>query len=278
MNLKSLLPLIILCAATWFGWAAEPVLRDRAEVEAILAKSKPANPPAALKTLNVLLVSGVKDHGPNEHDYPRWLEKWKELFGKAASVHLTTSFGWPRAEDWQGVDVVVFYCRNTWAAEQLKDLDAYLEKGGGVVAIHTALCPPAKNADELATRLGYAWKDGKTKFRHGALDLKFTAPADNPIVGGLGDIHFVDETYWNFTGQPKGIEVLATAEEDKAPQPIIWTYPSGKGKVFVSVLGHFIWTFDDPYFRLITLRGIAWAAGEDARRFDGLVTDGVIWK
>jgi hypothetical protein len=32
---------------------------------------------------------------------------------------------------------------------------------------------------------------------------------------------------------------------------------------------------DDPYFRILLLRGMAWAAGESPYRFDELVTRGI---
>jgi type 1 glutamine amidotransferase len=38
-------------------------------------------------------------------------------------------------------------------------------------------------------------------------------------------------------------------------------------------LGHFTWTFDDPYFRTLLLRGIAWAGGASPYRFDPLITN-----
>jgi type 1 glutamine amidotransferase len=42
-----------------------------------------------------------------------------------------------------------------------------------------------------------------------------------------------------------------------------------------STLGHFDWTFDDPFFRTILLRGIAWTAGESPYRFDSLIARGI---
>ena len=42
-----------------------------------------------------------------------------------------------------------------------------------------------------------------------------------------------------------------------------------------TTLGHFDWTFDDPFFRTILLRGIAWAAGESPYRFDPLILRGI---
>jgi type 1 glutamine amidotransferase len=41
--------------------------------------------------------------------------------------------------------------------------------------------------------------------------------------------------------------------------------------VFVSIPGHFAWTFDDPAFRLVLLRAIAWAGHRDIDRFNKLV-------
>jgi type 1 glutamine amidotransferase len=44
--------------------------------------------------------------------------------------------------------------------------------------------------------------------------------------------------------------------------------------VFVSIPGHYSWTFDDPLFRLLLLRGIAWSAGESVDRFNALALPG----
>jgi type 1 glutamine amidotransferase len=56
---------------------------------------------------------------------------------------------------------------------------------------------------------------------------------------------------------------------------LFWTFePEVGGRVFVSIPGHFSWTFDDPLFRILLLRGIAWSAGEDVDRFNDLVLPG----
>ncbi len=71
-------------------------------------------------------------------------------------------------------------------------------------------------------------------------------------------------------GDTNKIEVLATAEVEGGARPIMWTFQKGKGRVFASIFGHYTWTLDDPLFRVILLRAIAWAAGEDARRLERL--------
>jgi type 1 glutamine amidotransferase len=55
----------------------------------------------------------------------------------------------------------------------------------------------------------------------------------------------------------------------------MWTFePKIGGHVFVSIPGHFAWTFDDPIFRSLLLRGIAWTANEPVDRFNDLILPG----
>jgi type 1 glutamine amidotransferase len=65
---------------------------------------------------------------------------------------------------------------------------------------------------------------------------------------------------------------------DVKPQTIFWTHKYGKGRVFGCQPGHNNWTFDDAYFRILLLRGIAWASGESPYRFDSLVVQGAAIK
>ena len=138
-----------------------------------------------------------------------------------------------------------------------------------------------------AEHIGLAFEPGKSKYRHGFLDLKIAQP-DNPIVRGLPlSIHFCDETYWPMfppePGRARGkMELLATTEEEGKDWPMLWTitYPGTvtadhPGRIFCSVLGHYAWTYDSPWFRIMLLRGLAWAAGEDLHRFEPLVTQGL---
>ena len=87
-------------------------------------------------------------------------------------------------------------------------------------------------------------------------------------------LKLVDESYWKMAGSLPPDRVLATSKEDGKPQPQLWTMERGKGRVFVSIPGHYNWTFDDPLFRIILLRGIAWTAKEPVDRFNDLVWPG----
>lgn len=248
-----------------------PPPRKRAELDAVLKSLEiPRNPG---KKLRVLLASGPKDHGPGEHDYPLWQRRWFNLLSLADGVSVDLAPGWPKAAQMEKADVVVFYSNNPgWSAASAKELDAFLKRGGGAVYLHYAV-DGHRAVDALADSIGLAWRGGASKFRHGALELTFP-DAKSPISRGLGKVKFIDESYWNLTGDPKKIDLVATGVEDGKAQPLMWTRRHGKGRVFVSIMGHYNWTFDDPLFRLLVLRGLCWTAGEPADRLSELITIG----
>jgi len=251
----------------------EPPLRSRAEVEALLNRTGRSNsaPSRVEKTLTIVLCAGPKDHGPSEHDYPLWQKRWAKLLGMAEQVTIQTADRWPSPTQLTKGDVIVFYSNNPdWNEKRAAEADAFLQRGGGLVFIHYAVDGHA-HCDELAARIGLAWRGGQSKFRHGPLDLSFQP---HPVTEGFERAHFVDESYWNLIGSEAHIQLLASGVEEGKPQPLLWVREQGKGRVFVSIPGHYTWTFDDPLFRLLILRGIAWTAHEPVDRFNDLCTTG----
>ena len=255
-----------------YGKTKPPEPRTRAEVERVLAGAPdPAKP---LRPIHVVLVSGKKDHGPGEHDYPAWRKVWAGLVATAAKTRVSTAEPWPDKDQFRSADVIAFFQRGTWNPERARDLDAFLARGGGLVYLHYAVDGRAESP-EFARRIGLAWQHGQSRFRRGELDLVFDRPEAHPIARNFRKVHFHDESYWRLTGDRSKIRVLASAVEDGEPQPILWTAEPSKGRVFVSILGHYSWTFDDPLFRTLLLRAVAWTAGEPVDRFNALVTRGV---
>jgi putative heme-binding domain-containing protein len=248
-----------------------PPPRSRAEVAKVLGGLEPPAGPG--KRLRILLAAGPKDHGPGEHDYPLWQRRWFNLLSLADNVAVDMVMGWPGAARLARTDVVVFYSNNPgWSKERAKELEAFLARGGGAVYLHYAV-DGHRAVDELARSIGLAWRGGAARFRHGALELTLSGEK-SPITRGLSRLKLIDESYWRLAGDPDGVNVLATAVEEGKAQPLVWTRTRGKGRVFVSIPGHYNWTFDDPLFRLLVLRGLCWAAGEDADRLSELATVG----
>ncbi len=232
------------------------------------------------RPLRILLVAGAKDHGPGEHDYPAWLKAWSELLRGADGVTVETAMEWPSPEQIAAADTIAFFQKGAWNAERAQAIDAHLAKGGGLVYIHWAVEAGAE-APAFAQRIGLASNAAKLKFRHGPLDLGFESGRDHPIGRNFESVHFHDESYWQMQGDLSKIKLIASGIEEGEPRPLFWTLEPSvanakeQGRVFVSILGHYSWTFDDPLFRILLLRGIAWSAKEPVDRFNELATIGV---
>ncbi|HEU0038771.1 MAG TPA: ThuA domain-containing protein, partial [Verrucomicrobiae bacterium] len=198
----------------------EPPPRRRAEVEALLNLTGRSNapPPGVEKPLAIVLCAGPKDHGPGEHDYPLWQKRWARLMAMADQVTVETADRRPASAQWAKADVIVFYSNNPeWNTERAAETDTFLQRGGGLVFIHYAVDGHA-HCEELASRIGLAWRGGQSKFRHGPLDLKLQPHA---VTEGFERAHFVDESYWNLIGSEADIQLLASGVEEGKPQPLL---------------------------------------------------------
>jgi putative heme-binding domain-containing protein len=246
-----------------------PAPRSRDELAAVLAGAP--QPPEKTRLIRVVLVAGPKDHGPGEHDYPAWQKAWKELLALDETTIVETAWEWPSKEQLAAADALVVYQHGRFDAQRAKDLDAFLARGGGATFIPWAVDgnPDGKG---FAERIGLA-VGGAIGFRHGDMTLDLTL-AKHPIVRGFDRVRLVDETYWKMVGDLGRLTLLGTAVEDGAPTPQMWVREHGKGRVFVSIPGHYSWSFDDPLFRVLLLRGIAWTAREPVDRYNELVPIG----
>ncbi len=233
-----------------------PPARTHEEVAAFLPSSGAV--PDTATPLRILLCIDDKDHGVDEHDYPLWQKRWSKLLALADNVTVTTAQVFPTREQFAAADVMVLYSRNSgWNGDRAKLLDEFQQRGGGVVLLHWAMAG-GDHALNYASRVGLATGAG-SKYRHGDTMLNFTG-TEHPITRDFKQLKLVDETYWAFHGNEAHLRVLAKATEEAAPRTQLWAYEHLKGRVFGSIPGHYMWTFDDPLYRVIVLRGIAWAA------------------
>lgn len=254
-----------------------PAPTPQAAVDALHSGSDLAavNEDRAGKPLRVLLVAGPKDHGDGEHDYPSWLDVWSQLLPRSPGVEVESAWEFPTAEQAESADVIVFYQRGRWDDERAAVIDPFLARGGGIVYIHWAV--DGRGGEQaMAQRIGLSAKGGGgIKYRHGVLDVDFSTEAGHPVARNLARARWTDESYWALTGDPSKVTLLGAGVEDGAPQPLFWTkeHPGG-GRVFVSIPGHYMWTFDEPVYRTLLLRGVAWAGHRNVDRFNELTTLG----
>ena len=228
-----------------------------------------------------------------------------EMYAGAPNVKVETAWDWPSKEQFQKADLIVAFSVVDWSEARNAELREFLSRGGGLVLIHMS-CVVADGTgldDEIASLIGLSWNWDYTRWRHGPMHLEIAQP-DHPICLGLPTkMYFLDEAYWPLYGDRPKVTIIATSketagnfalrdedgnidysnmaaiqqkwpEEPTKDEPMFWTYAYGKGRVFGCILGHYTWTFDDPYFRILLLRGMSWAVGESPYRFDPLVMRG----
>ncbi|MEM7375298.1 MAG: ThuA domain-containing protein [Bacteroidota bacterium] len=233
----------------------------------------------------------------------------EELNAGAAKVTVSTAWDWPTEQQFEQADLIVAFAAISWTRERNVELEAFLSEGGGFVVIHMA-CVVGDGVDlddEVVDMIGLTWNWDTTRWRHGPMNLDI-AQQDHPICLGLPkQLYFMDEAYWPLYGDRSRVNTIATSkestenfalrkpdgsldfsnmgtiqqkwpEEPTKDEPIFWTYEYGKGRAYGCILGHYMWTFDDPYFRILMLRGMAWAAGESPYRLDPLVLRGATVK
>lgn len=249
-----------------------PPPRSREEIAKLLAGSGEAGAeiPESPGPLRIILVAGPKDHDKGEHDYPAWQKVWSRLLAEAAETKVDTAWEFLSQEQIDRADVLVFYQRGRWDDDRAAAIDPFLARGGGLVYIHWAVDGRGQQ-DEMAKRIGLASLGGSIRYRHGELNIDFGPGAEHPIARNFSSIRWIDESYWSLSGDATQINLLGTSLEDGQPQPQFWTVERGNGRVFVSIPGHYMWTFDDPAFRTLLLRGIAWAGRRNIDRFNELV-------
>ena len=248
---------------------SEPPRRTTETVKTLLGKSSGSDKPA-ITNKRLVWIAGKQDHGPGQHDYPAVQKLWIERL-TTSGITATNAWDWPSPNEFEKADVLVFYFWNhDWSEERLKQIDAFLARGAGIVLLHSSVIAD-KNPEKLTERFGLASQPGHSKYLHTPLDLKLVGSQDNPLLRLLPrQIHFLDEPYWPLIGDISKVTVIGTVEQEGKDNPEVWTFEKGKGRVFGCVLGHYTWTHEDPTYQLLVLRGMAWAAGLDAGAFDSV--------
>ena len=148
-------------------------------------------------------------------------------------------------------------------------MDAYLERGGGLVFLHFSINGGSASAP-LASRIGRAWTGNKWK--RADVQLKFTP---HEITRGFPETDLrPEEPYWNLAGDGTNTTTLASMQADGAAQPPAWCADRAQRRIFVHIPCHFTWTHDDPLFRALVYRGICWTARRPLNRLDAAIDTG----
>ncbi|HTO04659.1 MAG TPA: ThuA domain-containing protein, partial [Opitutus sp.] len=242
----------------------------------------------AEEPLRIFIRSGPKTHGPGAHDHPRFLREWLPLLNERGA-RATGAETFPTAAQLADTDVLVLHAQEagTIAGADRANLESFLARGGGLVVIHAGLV--SRDPDWFKGIIGGAWREGTAKWLEGPMHLYFT-DRDSALTKDLSNWEMNDEIYYDLEIVPEA-KILAAAYTPKAVgatsanaqkraeeltaggkrvsiydvQPQIWTYEesapdsSTPYRAFVSIPGHLYENFNRPNYRVVLLRGIAWA-------------------
>src|SRR5436190_5658993 len=228
---------------------------------------------AADAPLRIFIRAGKKTHGPagnGLHDHPTFLKDWTQLLKERGAV-ANGKIGFPTAEELENTDVLVFFSEEGGAikAEDRANLDKFLKRGGGIVALHDSVC--GNDAQWWKTIIGGAWEHGYSKWLEYEVPIYYTS-VPNPITEGASNFEFDDEIYFDLHMMPEAKILAGSWTPDKRATkgnrvlqhiydvtPQMWTYEKDGHRAFVSIPGHHYKSFNLPHYRSIVLRGIAWA-------------------
>jgi len=224
--------------------------------------------------MRVFLWSGLKTHGPGLHDYPQFLADWSKLLTERGAV-VNGALHPPFREHLEKTDVVVIYKGDVGYLTDgdRATLEAYVQRGGGLVSLHDALCGP--DPAYLSKLLGGAKKHGEVNYTLDAPVAYVVEDKAHPIMKEMSGLTLFDEAFFKITwAADPGIHVLAAAEiaptrsagdhrGEKVPQ--MWTYEhpvagAQTARAFVWMQGHYYSNFSNYQIQRTLLRGIAWAA------------------
>ncbi len=245
------------------------------------------------KDVRILWLSGPEDHGGGEHDYIRIKELFVPMLKSIPRVTVDEAFQFPTQAQFDQADVLIqFLHLPNLSDEQFQMFKGFVDRGGGVVSIHeSCIMRPLERAEKLADCIGCSWKGNKeskwSKFGHGH---RLSLNTEHAAFAGLPrSIQLNDESYWDLLARDQ-VEVIGAIAPEAESKPAsfadvlkgkdirsdaFWTYASGKGRVFGTTTGHYTYTYFDPHYRLLLMRGLAWVLNEDPAPLMPLVFRGI---
>jgi type 1 glutamine amidotransferase len=221
-----------------------------------------ATPSQGPPKLRALIVTG--DDVPS-HNWRETTPVVREILesGGRFDVRVSEEPGVLASPSLFSYDVVVLNYRDANGREPgeeaQKNLQKFVAGGKGLVGIHFAI-NAFRDWKEYRNLVGRVWVKGSGHSPKGP--FKVSVEKGHPLTEGLSDFEIDDELYSALAGDGK-LTVLATApsEFSHKVEPLAWTLPFEKGRVFVTVLGHDAKARRVPEFSKLLQRGTEWAAG-----------------
>ncbi|SFF68044.1 Type 1 glutamine amidotransferase (GATase1) [Salegentibacter agarivorans] len=214
---------------------------------------------------------GEKENMENPEEDPEFAPKFHKY------DVVVSNFGWKAA---------------AWPNETQAAFEKFIKKGGGFVAVHAAnnSFPNWEEYNKMIGLGGWGDRDEKdgpyvyytdngqqvrdiSKGKAGAHGPQHSFPitirdSDHPITHGMPKVWLTakNECYAKLRGPAENMVILATGKDvsGKAPtnrhEPVFMVINYRKGRIFNTILGHDIPSFEGVGFIVSFTRGVEWAA------------------
>jgi uncharacterized protein len=217
------------------------------------------------RTRQALVVrGGWEGHSPVEAT-ERFIP-FLEEHGYTVEVHESPEV-YADGEKLAATDLVVqCYTQGVATDEQVLGLSAAVAGGTGLAGWHGGVCDSFRGSPDYLHLTGGQWAAHPGGFVQHEVAV-VPERRGHRIVEGLDRWELNTEQYWVLTDELN--DVLATTTfgvRDDTPWreeltcPAVWTRQWGKGRVFVSTIGHKLEDLDHPDVRTLTERGLLWAS------------------
>ncbi|MQG19199.1 MAG: ThuA domain-containing protein [SAR202 cluster bacterium] len=159
------------------------------------------------------------------------------------------------------------------SSQEIMGMKDFIRRGKGFVCIHISGCIPA-SWKEYVEITGGGW-DLKDSFHppYGKVGVRISQP-NHPCVIDVTDFITDDELYMGINYQDGNDVFMYASSQDGTYEwrnkevfmpggdfPLGWTRNYGKGRVFVTLLGHDGESFKNSEFQKIVLNGVKWVIG-----------------
>jgi type 1 glutamine amidotransferase len=235
---------------------------------------------------DIVLLAGGRSHGHGEHEFKAGSELLAKAINEQSGLGLKAVVvsGWPKDESvLEGIKCLVIYADGTSVVGKgWEKVDALAKKGTGIVFMHYAVHPDAKEGEKYYRPwIGGAFETGWSVNPHWVADLK--ALPNHPVSRGVnGLVQAYDEFYYNmrFPADRSQVLDLVTAVPTRENvkqyinlwnehgvdglgkvQTLMWGIEradGGRGVGFSGGHNHRNWAIDG--FRTLALNAIVWAA------------------
>ena len=169
-------------------------------------------------------------------------------FTRVSSIELLP----PNLKDFSAL--VIYVHHKKISNRSLAALDSFVSHGGGLVGIHSATASFKQQKQYFEILGGRFTGHGKVE------PFEIRPTPGSAIFQDIPAFTVKDELYLHEL-QP-GIIPHFTASCRGREIPVVWTHTYGQGRVCYAVPGHRAQTMQNPAYRRLLQRGLAWAAQE----------------